>query len=977
MAADRQGGTGPTVYSQAGRSFLDAPNCSFDYAAVARIRRQERCHCGLTNNVHTSDHGPTAPVGRGNGLASARAGRRPRWGLPTAACPATHYLTSVYPRLHRERLKRGDVLFHCSRSGAFGDFVRSIPEALAISILLDRAFVLQCDTVTKDEGVKIEWPLHLPLYFTGPHFDWRYREQLAREMERSRKNQSNPDLHVTVIDTVVSVSEYRSLNLTTLRKSVVGAVRVVTNAKSTAAAKALQKSPDAAAERFGPLARLNPVQLNGCLLRYLLGPSKHLTRLVLGAVPFLSERVVATDTILPVATMHVRLGDSVWARNSPLSRTGKPGFALGRPWRYSLEKRQNIFWKRPLHAMQCLMRASTREALESHLSPGCLACVVVGDGTEAIEQCARAALERPLFTGGVAMHPLVAGRYGFFAGRNPLNRRLANEKTVLDWWLLTRTHTLVTLGTSAFSSTAIWLREAGNHHGYHIGAHNISRILSLGASRECSTADEPAAKSRGAGVMRRLSSAMSRLSSAMDVGQRVGLSGRRLMTHAISTLERGGTLETMAQLAPTATYKAAPSNRSTDGGALQDQSVRPLVFLNNVSLETAARVHPELEGNEVFEELAVLVSGRSVPLESNQIIGRTVASTWWHHLHLNRPSSVRTVRFFLCVAEQAPQLAFEDVQWSGNWTFASPSQFGRLLECLRLVEEIWPQRHTAFLRLRPDSIVLGPLPDPLLPTRVALYGQVYLAKVGFKEANLLRDEVHCGMCERRCLCESRKYGTVNVRHAADHCAVITDQVFMFPRRVLAGVRRVLANYTDSGPGHFARQRYPPVERGFCIDEGHAVEVGWSRLLEVQGHIPVVPLRLRTTLNRHLQLTKPVWTSHQCIATWSSEQAMSCGGACVPASFMQRTGCHRNFSRRFPPPRFIDGHSLSPLSRTEAHCNQLQRTPEGYPDRKPLEACTAPRFDASRPIHQEHTHVLPKRLALRLRLPPPKTTHKRT
>ena len=70
----------------------------------------------------------------------------------------------------RERRARGHVLYHCSREGALGNYLRSVPEALVLSVLLDRAFVLRCDMPTKSEGIHVAWPhilyLSLSIYLS-------------------------------------------------------------------------------------------------------------------------------------------------------------------------------------------------------------------------------------------------------------------------------------------------------------------------------------------------------------------------------------------------------------------------------------------------------------------------------------------------------------------------------------------------------------------------------------------------------------------------------------------------------------------------------------------------------------------------------------------------------------------------------------------------------------------------------------------
>ena len=56
---------------------------------------------------------------------------RPRWGLPTARCPASEYLLHELPRLHAERKAAGRVLYYCSNGGiGWGNFLQGLPLAL-------------------------------------------------------------------------------------------------------------------------------------------------------------------------------------------------------------------------------------------------------------------------------------------------------------------------------------------------------------------------------------------------------------------------------------------------------------------------------------------------------------------------------------------------------------------------------------------------------------------------------------------------------------------------------------------------------------------------------------------------------------------------------------------------------------------------------------------------------------------------------
>ena len=91
----------------------------------------------------------------------------------------------------------------------------------------------------------------------------------------------------------------------------------------------------------------------------------------------------------------------------------------------------------------------------------------------------------------------------------------------------------------------------------------------------------------------------------------------------------------------------------------------------------------------------------------NPILQSSPIQTW--SLLSQRTQGV--VRIFTCT--DAPLAPSEHV--AGRWVFESHSQFARLLTCLQFIEPNLAQpRHTSYLRLRPDSLVLGGLPPFVL-----------------------------------------------------------------------------------------------------------------------------------------------------------------------------------------------------------------------------------------------------------------------
>ena len=60
----------------------------------------------------------------------------------------------------------------------------------------------------------------------------------------------------------------------------------------------------------------------------------------------------------------------------------------------------------------------------------------------------------PVLTAGVAMHPIVAVRYGANVSRFALL-----EKAVADWWLLARSFSLVVLGNVDVGADAVFVLD--------------------------------------------------------------------------------------------------------------------------------------------------------------------------------------------------------------------------------------------------------------------------------------------------------------------------------------------------------------------------------------------------------------------------------------------------------------------------------------------------------------------------------------
>ena len=132
-----------------------------------------------------------------------------------------------------------------------------------------------------------------------------------------------------------------------------------------------------------------------------------------------------------------------------------------------------------------------------------------------------------------------------------------------------------------------------------------------------------------------------------------------------------------------------------------------MVFALSCGMEPQA--HHEHHGGP----LAVLICGtfntnlsapqyefkRDNPFDVNQVLGRSPLETW---ARLKRTPGI--VHMFSCTDKPIQSASFP---WSGQWTFSSESQFERIYHCLKRIEpDLTKPRHSAYLRLRPDAVVL-------------------------------------------------------------------------------------------------------------------------------------------------------------------------------------------------------------------------------------------------------------------------------
>lgn len=302
------------------------------------------------------------------------------------------------------------------------------------------------------------------------------------------------------------------------------------------------------------------------------------------------------------------------------------------------------------------------------------------------------------------------------------------------------------------------------------------------------------------------------------------------------------------------------------------------LFRRTVVLQTSAVFAQTMDP---YPPLALVVSGTLTrthrhehPLKTNPVLGQSPAQSW-------RAVVARDTRVYLCT--DAPLLGHVPIALAGQWTFASNNQFSRLLACLRRIEPN-PLRpmHSAYLRLRPDSLVLAALPvalrQSLAPDAVYTRWRVY--DYGHVREQV-RDAMECGVCDQWCECAQRKYGQVLFKTNGGDCGVPTDRVFLLGSSALPSLLRALRNYSNANADHPLRSPLP--QTGRCVEVGRMIEVGFGRVLEDVG-LRLLPLPFRHVLAHELQPDTPSWASKACMLTWGSAP-IRCSRPCHDPTWM--------------------------------------------------------------------------------------------
>ena len=419
--------------------------------------------------AHSAGVGCACKASIGDASAAGAAAPMGGWGLPTSSCPISPYLRDELPALHVQWMQQDRVLYHCPDAGGFGDWLRGLPSAFLLSIMLELAFVIDCDVVMRSHGRVIRTNSFVKKFFVGPHFDWRY------------------DGHARVPDHAMTWTLTSSL--------------MHGRAKPAPNSTRVYIKPSASARRF---VRLNERKLSpligsfyvnashdtteGCFMRYLLAPSARLHELALNPSMYSHQDPETPNPLppswlasmgdgqqlTPAVAMHVRVGDGVFFRNASVAAEARRNKAWGE---FLNETRPNLFTTgHAQRAMQCLAVASatplsTASAVARARDGDCLPCTLVADSAEVVE-CAQSTLGPSVrATRGQAIQ--IVGSPADMVTDYQLN------KTFLDWWLMARSTRIIFAGFSEFAYTAARFQAATTSlvRGGQIRAHDLAQFL--------------------------------------------------------------------------------------------------------------------------------------------------------------------------------------------------------------------------------------------------------------------------------------------------------------------------------------------------------------------------------------------------------------------------------------------------------------------------------------------------------------------
>ena len=369
------------------------------------------------------------------------------WGLPSASCKPSRHMLEEYPRLHARWRREDRILVYCSDT-AWGNFVLGLPAAVLAAVLMERALILDCDALDRSHVAAG----HLGVYFRGPHFDWsrdrRHYSSAHRHTPRIRLMKYPPTGHQTGSDAgVISADGLLLANSTLSTDSVVEFSTVPTSRSSGFLLRLLSHPQNMATalRKLGPLVRHK--MLEGCLLRYVLSPTRQLHRFIRQetGVDHASLRYPPGASLLPMATLHVRMGDRY------LAGVGDEFILRPNSGYTRADVRAGAFRSNPVQVVQCLARAT------SFAGKYCRQAFVVSDSA-IVPSCARQVVTKAATSRGIAVMSNPAETF--------LPQNVTHTKYLVDWWLLAQSSVIVRMSEySSFTKSATLMRDASSGAG--------------------------------------------------------------------------------------------------------------------------------------------------------------------------------------------------------------------------------------------------------------------------------------------------------------------------------------------------------------------------------------------------------------------------------------------------------------------------------------------------------------------------------
>ena len=313
--------------------------------------------------------------------------------------------------------------------------------------ITEQALTLNCDdasTLSREGGRQVALPRLLARYFRGPHFDWGFDAHL-------------PAHGVPTVDLAAT-----QMSPQRWAWNASGGSRLVVDlAVHSRRVLMFSKRRPYFERHFGHSDEIlsKALNLEGCLLRYLLAPRGSLQRVVRDVTGLHADG----RALMATAAMHVRVGDREFAHE---------GWATGRRWYAADEVRRSPYEADPAAALACLERlsdgveppaatAAGRTAFEAAWAGGarrgpggCMRrCLVLSDSVR-VEACARRTLARPVTTPGVPVHLSASAAHLAADATNV-------QRIFLDWLLLAQSRATLALDAwSTFVSTAYAFKAA-------------------------------------------------------------------------------------------------------------------------------------------------------------------------------------------------------------------------------------------------------------------------------------------------------------------------------------------------------------------------------------------------------------------------------------------------------------------------------------------------------------------------------------